>query len=210
VKDSLRAVRPRQASSHKADSVNGVNNVNRETHDDAGITRSPQFIPWVVVAVVAVIAIVAALFFVNSASGEPEPTPEPTPTAQPTTTPTPSPTPKPTVPDETPSKDPAPSVDVGNTSTMQIGQWNATAEVSGRFGALNYMITGEKMLITSALTDSFPASCGDAMRTGWGVARVGDQTYQVVKPASKCADSPELFDQVWGLTQAMADSIKPA
>lgn len=189
----------------------GVNDATSNTQDDATSTRHPALVPWIVVGGVAILAILISIIMVNvtrssNAEAEPAPTSEPVVVSP---APTNTASPKPTVEPE-PEADTAPTVDVGNTSEMRIDQWNAVTQVSGRFGALNYVVEGETMRITSALTDSFPASCGPTMKTGWGVERVGGTTYQVVKPASKCADSPELYDQVWGLTQAMADAIKPA
>lgn len=201
---------PVQAHPRRAASVVGVNDANFETPDDVGDARNPHLIPWIVVAAVSVIAIIAALIIVSLLRGSAETTAESNSTNQPATTSSPSSQPEPTAAEEDPASDRAPSVDVGSTSVMQIGQWNATAEVSNRFGALNYRITGEVLLFASALTDSFPASCGEEMRTGWGVERVDGASYRVVKPAGQCAESPELYEQVWGLTQAMADSIKPA
>lgn len=193
-----------------------MNDATPNAQDDATKTRNPAMIPWIVVGLAAVLAILVSVLVVNLSRGDTEASPEPTQTAapaQPSTKPTTKPTTKPSPtpsPEPSPSRDRAPSVDVGTTSTMRIDQWNAVTEVSGRFGALNYVFDGETMKITSALTDSFPASCGEAMKTGWGIERVNGTSYRVVKPAASCADSPELFDQVWGLTQAMADAIKPA
>lgn len=191
-----------------------MNDATQDLQDDAAISRSPHLIPWIVVGMVAVLAILISVIAVNVSRGngadatlDPAPTavsvkPAPAPTSQPEPSADPAP--------ETHPDDRAPNVDVGSTSTMAIPQWDASTEVSGRFGSLNYMFEGETMKISSALTDSFPASCGAEMKTGWGVERVNGTSYRVVKPATQCADSPELFDQIWGLTQAMADAIKPA
>lgn len=191
-----------------------MNDAYLDTQDDATNVRNPHLIPWIVVGLAAVLVILISVIVVNVSRGNADPAPEvqPTVTEAPTTTkPETAPT---TKPEQSPAPetegDRAPTVDVGTTSTMRIDQWNATTEVSGRFGALNYSFDGETMKITSALTDSFPASCGEVMKTGWGIERTGDTSYRVVKPATPCADSPELFDQVWGLTQAMTDAIKPA
>ena len=193
----------------------GVNDATPNFQDDATNTRNPALIPWIVVGLASVLAILVSILVMNLSRGgaevtaDPVQTTAPTASPKPTTSPTTKPTTKPTS-EPTPSRDRAPAVDVGTTSSMRIDQWNAVTDVSGRFGALNYVFDGETMQITSALTDSFPASCGATMKTGWGIERVAGTSYKVVKPAGQCADSPELYDQVWGLMQAMADAIKPA
>ncbi|MBC9928196.1 MULTISPECIES: hypothetical protein [unclassified Leucobacter] len=189
-----------------------MNDATPNFQDDATNTRNPALIPWIVVGLASVLAILVSILVMNLSRGGADVSADPIQTTEPAVTspkPTTSPTTKPTA-EPTPSSDRAPSVDVGTTSSMRIDQWNAVTDVSGRFGALNYVFDGETMQITSALTDSFPASCGAAMKTGWGIERVAGTSYKVVKPAGQCADSPELYDQVWGLMQAMADAIKPA
>lgn len=190
-----------------------------EPHEDDG-SGLQRALPWLVTATVSVIAIIAAIVFValaNNASAreraDAEPTPITTPSAKPVPTTTPVPTPEPSTP---PKSDEAPKVDVGNTSSMAIGPWNVKAEVSGKLGKTDFSIEGDTMRLSTQLYSEFPASCA-AAKDGWGVKRteggrdgnvVGGNAYTVVKPAGGCAADQNRFDEAWGLTQAIADSIK--
>lgn len=173
-------------------------------------------LPWIIVGAVAVIAIVVSIVVVNIARGtESAPEANTNTTTEPTT-PQPEPesdTPSPTTP-ETPKpeerpKDEAPSVEVGPTDVMLIGPWNATSQLSQRFGPARFEIPDNVNLqLSSGLLDSFPESCA-AMRTAWGATRLDDGTFQVRKPAESCAEAPELYDTVWGLVTAWVETIKP-
>lgn len=175
--------------------------------------RGAKMKPWVIVGIVAVVAIIASIVVVNIARGtgetEAEKPAAPTTTQTPTT---PSPTPAPD--DEDDGKkdekkdDGVPKVEVGPTNTMQIGPWNATSEISQRFGSVSFNIPdGSNLVLSSDLLSQFPDSCADD-RDGWGATKNGND-YEVLKPANRCTEAPELYDEVWGLVDAWVDTIKP-
>ncbi len=182
---------------------------------------SRRVLPWIIVGIVAVLTLVGAFIFVNAITGsdsEPEqttdsPTTGETPSEEPSDTPTETAT-------ETPSEEPpaseAPAVDVGSTFPMEISYAGITVDVSHHFTNVEWFYQAgppERVLIQSGLMNSFPESCA-AMRSPeglspWGLERGEDNTWTVVRPAGTCDAAPELYDQVWGLMQAMADSATP-
>lgn len=170
--------------------------------------RPPYLIPWLIVAAVAVAAIVVAIVVVNSVSEDDEAQPAPTPTTEPVE-PTPvDPAPQPTA-ESTPTPEPedgVPDVDVGETFTMPIEAWGTQAEVSYKFGTVNYTIPADSLILSSPLINSLPDSCAN-MRNQWGVTRTGDG-FEVLKPAERCDAAPEVYDELWGLTAAMVDSME--
>lgn len=190
-----------------------VHTAQEQSPGNRGATSSR--LPWIIVGAVAIIAIIVSIVVVNVARGSdnaPEAntnttTTEPEATQPETPEPTPT-TPEKPAPEEKP-KDEVPSVEVGPTNVMLIGPWNATSQLSQRFGSASFVIPDNVNLeLSSGLLDSFPESC-KAMRTAWGATRLDDGTYQVRKPAESCAEAPELYDTVWGLTAAWVDTIKP-
>ena len=176
--------------------------------------RIAKFRPWIIVGVVAVLALVGSIVMVNLARGGGDTTVTPAPTTtQPTTESSPS-TPATTEPtetdDPTPDADEVPAVEVGPTNNMPIGPWNATSELSQKLGSTSFSIPdGSNLVLSSALLDSFPNECAD-MRTAWGATLLENGTYEVRKPATRCAAAPELYDEVWGLVAAWVTTIKPA
>lgn len=176
--------------------------------------RIAKFRPWIIVGVVAVLALVGSIVMVNLARGGGDTTATPAPTTtQPTTENSPS-TPATTEPtetdDPTPDADEVPAVEVGPTNNMPIGPWNATSELSQKLGSTSFSIPdGSNLVLSSALLDSFPNECAD-MRTAWGATLLENGTYEVRKPATRCAAAPELYDEVWGLVAAWVTTIKPA
>ncbi|UOQ60151.1 hypothetical protein MUN76_14090 [Leucobacter rhizosphaerae] len=176
--------------------------------------RIAKFRPWIIVGVVAVLALVGSIVMVNLARGGGDTTATPAPTTtQPTTENSPS-TPATTEPtetdDPTPDPDEVPAVEVGPTNNMPIGPWNATSELSQKLGSTSFSIPdGSNLVLSSALLDSFPNECAD-MRTAWGATLLENGTYEVRKPATRCAAAPELYDEVWGLVAAWVTTIKPA
>lgn len=167
--------------------------------------------PWVIVGAIAAVAIAASALVINMVRSDE--TPQPAATA----TPTPSPTPTPTAPaekddveDEEPDTGGVPEVEVGPTNTMPIGPWDATSELSQRFGSTSFNIPdGVNLVLTNDLLNSFPESCA-AMRGEWGATKADGGKYEVLKPATKCQDAPELYDEVWGLIDAWVKTIRPA
>lgn len=191
----------------------------KQRSDEGG---KQKLIAWLVVAVIALAAIVVALIFVIPAldgSEKNKPTPSPTQTSE-----SPTPTPSPTQTSESPTPTPsptntsdAPKVDPGATSPMDVPFWNVTFAVSTKFGSTQYNITGNTLLIDNAVIQSFPESCA-ALRTGWGITKstppakngvvVNGVAYNIAKPAGTCAADMDLYNKVWGLTQAMVNSAK--
>lgn len=170
--------------------------------------------PWVIVGIVAALALVGSAVIVNLVRADSTPT-----AAAPTATRTPAPVPTPTQP-TTPTADPGeqepsdesdapPKVDVGTTGNMDVPLWGIKAQISGKFQWPSYEIRGDDLvLLNSSLIDQLPASCA-AMREQWGITKVSDSKFEVLRPATRCDEAPELYDELWGLTAAMVDSIKP-
>ena len=185
--------------------------------------RSAQAKPWIIVGFIALIAIVVSIIVINALRGGEPPvadgnstntttsqsatsTPPATQTEQPTTD---SPKPEQTEKPEKPGDEP-PVIDPGQTFTMPIGPWNATSQLSARFGATNFAIPdGTNLILSSDLLNQFPASC-EAMSKQWGAKRLDDGTYEVLRPAGTCTENPALYDEVWGLTAAWVKTINPA
>lgn len=178
-----------------------------------GGTGGKKMLPWIIVGAGAAIALVASIFIVNALGGgtEPTPTAAPTATETPTTGSTPSASPSPSTdpePSET-ADDQPPQVEVGPTMVLDVPFWGITADLSTRFGQTSYVIDADsRLVLNSALISSLPESCA-AMRSEWGISRVGDATFEVLKPAQRCAEAPELYDEIWGLSAAMVESIRP-
>ncbi len=179
-----------------------------------GDPRSRRFLPWVIVGGGAVIALIASIFIINAVRGGTEPGPTAAPPATTTQTQTTEPTttsPEPTETNEptTPTADQPPRVEVGSTMTLDIPWWGVTADLSTKFGQTSYAIDANgRLVLTSSLIDSLPAAC----RAGgqeWGITKIDDASFEVLRPAERCADAPELYDELWGLTAAMVDSIRP-
>lgn len=181
--------------------------------------EAPRALPWIVVGVVAVVAIVVCIVLVNVVRGG-EASETPKPSSSPSSTPSATPTPSAADDDDSTdaqadadgddADDPnaVPDVEVGPTSQLQITQWNATSDLSQKFGRTQYYIEGENLqLLESPLIASLPESCA-AMRTQWGATRGADGTFTLMKPAEKCAAAPEVYDEIWGLTDAFVKTIK--
>ena len=177
-----------------------------------------RVLPWAIVALVAVAAIIAAVFVVNAVRGGGDDTP---PVAEPGGggTGTSQPTPPAETPDEeepsepeapeTPGDEP-PAVEVGGTFDMSIPQWDTVVDVSGKLGGdISYVLEGENLILQDGLLATFPASCS-AMRTGFGMTRLADGGFEVLRPAESCVEAPELYDAVWGLVAAMVESARKA
>lgn len=177
--------------------------------------RSSAAKPWIIVGAVAAVAIVLSIVVVSLArgSGDPAPTATTAPTA--TKTPSPSktttPTPEKSETPEAPKKDAVPKVEVGPTMDLPIVNWGVSSRLSAKFGSTSYSFPNNDnitLILDSSLISSLPESC-KAMRTQWGATRLEDGTFEVAKPAGPCADAPELYDELWGLTDAFVQSFKP-
>lgn len=178
-----------------------------------GEPKRGRVVPWIIVGAGAVIALVAAIFIVGALAGggndEPTPTAAPTvPTDEPPssnpTTQRPS-TPATTTPTATPSPT-VPQVEVGPTMTMRITQWNTQVELSQKLGlTASYAIPdGVNLTLQTSLIDSLPSTCSK----DWGMTRRDDGTFEVFKPAERCEAAPEVYDELWGLMDAMVKSAR--
>lgn len=172
--------------------------------------RSGSAKPWIVVGIIAVLAIVASIAVVTIARGggqDPdssatapatsEPAPE---TTQPDTTPDPEETPS-----EEPEEDQVPKVDVGpRPEKLDIDQWGVTSQLSSKFGVTQYRIenNNSELWLDSALIRQLPCE------GKWGAVRTEAGEFEVLKPAERCAAAPELYDELWGLTDAWVKTIK--
>lgn len=180
-----------------------------------GERRTSRFVPWIIVGAGAVIALVVAILIVGSLSGggsEPAPTAAPTTESQQTQPSTPGESDDPDDPGEStqPTRTPptaVPEVEVGPTMNMPVAQWGIQVDLSQRLGlTVSYSIPdGVNLVLASSLIDSLPASCSKE----WGMTRVDDSTFEVYKPAERCEAAPALYDELWGLMDAMAKSARP-
>lgn len=173
--------------------------------------RPPNFIPWIIVALVVIAAVSISIVLVNNAragdsvANEPAVTPtETSPDAS--VDPVPSTEPEDDAEPEEAEDEGVPEVAVGDTFTMPIDVWGVSAEVSGKFGSVTYSIAGDDLILSSALINSLPDECAE-MRTQWGATKTADG-FEVLKPAQTCEAAPEVYDEIWGLIDAMVASIK--
>lgn len=177
-----------------------------------GERNRSRALPWIIVGAGAAVAIIASLFIVNAMRGgsEPTPTTAPTTTSTQTTgsgTQTSSPTsPTTTSKPTTTSPNKVPVVDVGPTMNMPVTQWNIQVDLSQRLGQTYYNLEGDKLLLSTALIDSLPASCA---KQPWGMTKLAGGKFEVLKPAERCAAAPELYDELWGLMDAMVKTARP-
>lgn len=173
--------------------------------------------PWIVVSAVAVLALGGAFVVVN-ALGDDEPKPEPT-----TEAPTPAPTtaapekPETETPKPGAEKPGAPEAEVGpNPISMDISYAGISVESSQKLTNPQWFYLAgppERVMFESGLMNSFPDACS-AMRSPvgespWGIEKSAEGKWTVVRPAGTCSVDEKLYDEVWGLMQALADSAKP-
>ena len=181
--------------------------------------KSGAALPWIIIGAVAVLLLIGAFIFVNTMTGSDDPEPVPTPEAPATEDPVPTPS-------ETPSEEPtaepeptateAPAVEVGETGTMEISYAGISVDFSYKLSNIQWFYQAgppERVLIETGLMNSFPDSCA-AMRSPvgqspWGIEKDPAGGWSVVRPEGTCAEDPALYDEVWGLMQALADSAKP-
>ncbi|KAM9861554.1 hypothetical protein ACI1US_02557 [Leucobacter sp. BZR 635] len=168
-------------------------------------------------AAVAVLALVGSLIAVNALrSDEPKPAPTseapaPTPTETDTETEEPEPTP------EEPAEPEVPKVDVGaDPISMPVSFAGISIETSQKLTSPQWQyIAGppERVMIESGLMNTFPEACSamrsPSLQSPWGIEKAEDGTWTVVRPEGTCAANPDLYNEVWGLMQAVADSAKP-
>ena len=183
--------------------------------DDEPQDARARFMPWVVVGVVALVAIIGATFLIGGIrGGGNEATPAPVEKVEPVA---PKPSPSTTDTDKTkeevveePKDDVAPTVEVGATYPIPVPQWDATFDLSDRLGSsCGYNIEGDNLVMCTDLVESFPESCS-ALRTGWGITKTAEGKFELLRPEGTCEESKALYDNVWGLMQAAADSMKAA
>ncbi len=179
-----------------------------EVDGSASRKRNPHLLPWIVTGLVVIVALVASMVIVNiarsSSSGTETPAPtQPTQSASATADADGDEDPA----EETENPDEPPSVEVGSTFDLPIQNWGVTAQVSSKFGnQVRYTFEGDNLILSSEVIDSLPDACAE-MRQQWGIQKSGD-SYSVLKPAERCSEAPELYDEIWGLTAAAVDSIQ--
>lgn len=172
--------------------------------------RAGRAKPWIVVGIIAVLAIVASITVVNLARGSGQ---DPaSPTAGPSTSePAPQTTapqttdPEEETPTEEPDEDKVPKVDVGpNPMALPIPQLGVTSQLSSKFGSTQYRIENNntEIHLDSPLISQLPCE------GNWGAVRAENGKFEVLKPAERCAAAPELYDELWGLTDAWVKTIK--
>jgi len=181
-----------------------------------------RVLPWLIVTGGVVVALLAAFFVVSSLTGGDKPqngadssatTDGSTQTEGDKNSTTdanqggssPSKTTTPTTPSKTtPPASKVPAVEVGPTMNMPIPFWSTQVDLSQKLGNVSFQITGDKLVLTSSLISSLPASCaGD-----WGMTKVANG-FEVLKPAAACTAAPELYDELWGLMDAMVKTARP-
>ncbi|QBE48314.1 hypothetical protein [Leucobacter triazinivorans] len=170
--------------------------------------------PWIIVGLVAVLAIIVSIVVVNlvrgadAGSGSGEASDQ---TAEPTT-------PPPTTPDAPeegegegeddpePPEDDVPRVEVGPTMELPIPQWGVNGQLSSKFGSTSYTLENgnTELWLDSALIRQLPCE------GNWGATQLAEGQYEVLRPAESCAAAPELYEELWGLTDAFVQSIRPA
>lgn len=186
-----------------------------------GSGQPRRVLPWLIVVGGAVVALLAAIFIVGSLTSDREPAAPPAASPSPTEGTSGSGSPSPSAPsgngsggdegepgDETPTEpgSEVPSVDVGPTQGMDIVHWNTQVDLSQKLGlSVQYMIMGENLELSSQLINSYVEVCGGS----WGMTRVADGEFAVLKPAERCAAQPEVYDELWGLLDAMVESARP-
>lgn len=179
--------------------------------------RKQRVIAWSVVAgVLVLVGIGAAVIAIPAINNNAAPTPSPTKTTE-SPTPTPSPTQTTESPTPTPTPTPTTTVDVGPTTPLDVSPWGVTFDLSTKFGATQWQITGNTLTMNNTLINSFPESCA-ALRTGWGVTKaqpparsgvvVAGNAYNLAKPTGTCQADPDLYNEILGLTQAMVNTAK--
>ena len=165
---------------------------------------------------VVLVGIGAAVVAIPAINNNAAPTPSPTKTTE-SPTPTPSPTQTTESPTPTPTPTPTTTVDVGPTAPLDVSPWGVTFDLSTKFGATQWQITGNTLTMNNTLINSFPESCA-ALRTGWGVTKaqpparsgvvVAGNAYNLAKPTGTCQADPDLYNEILGLTQAMVNTAK--
>lgn len=180
-----------------------------------GESEHRRFIPWLIVAAGVVIALLGAFFVVNaltagddSGGGQQTTSPESggqstAPTSPSTSPSTPTTSQRPTTPG-----DEVPDVEVGPTMNLQVTQWGIQVDMSQKLGlTARYEIPdGVNLQLSSSLIDSYAAVCPGGQ---WGMTRIADDEFEVLKPSERCAAAPELYDELWGLMDAMVQTARP-
>lgn len=173
--------------------------------------RNPHLVPWITVGAIAVAAIVASILVVTFGRAENiAPTADPKPSTSQTASPSPSKDPSTSPsPTETPKTDDVPVVTMGPSQKLAIEPWGVQAQLSNKFGSSQYVIDAQQNLVLSSpLIEKLPDSCA-AMRKQFGITKGTDGKYVVLRPGEKCAQAPELYDEIWGQLAETVKTIKP-
>lgn len=180
--------------------------------------RSGKALPWIIVGAVAVVALIVALVLVNNASGNSSESPAPSettseePSQEPTTD---TPSEEPDSEPESPAATEAPKVDVGETYPLDISYAGISVVAPSKLNPNAWYVpgAGDEVMFHSTLMGTFPASCADMRsvegKSPWGIQKQADGTWMAVRPATSCAAAPDLYNEVWGLVQSIADSATP-
>lgn len=188
----------------------------------AGGKRPNAALPWIIVGIVTVLALIGSLIFISTVNGSGETKPETT-TEPPATSPgteQPSTDPTEETPSETPKPAPEPTkppkADVGSTIPMDIGPAGISVDASNKLEPNGWFVIGgdtNRVTWESNLMNSFPDSCAamrsPSLQSPWGIEQDATGKWIVVRPSGICEADPELYNEVWGLMQALADSAKP-
>lgn len=187
-----------------------------------GEHRPRRLVPWIIVAAGVVIALLGAFFVVNALTsgggsdgqqntasesdgqgGSGSDATEPG-----TSTGTTGPSTTSSRPTTTDSDDEVPHVEVGDTMNLQVTQWSVQVDMSQKLGlTASYSIPdGANLELSSSLIDSYAAACPGGQ---WGMTRVDDTHFEVLKPTQRCSAAPELYDELWGLMDAMVRTARP-
>ena len=167
-------------------------------------TRNPHLIPWIVVGLVVLVALVASTLAVQALRGSDAPEP---PSATAPVEPQPEPEPEPGPVEIEPVTPEVPQVEVGDTYEVNITQWNRTIDLSLKLRGVWYLIEGENVILTAPLIEQLPESCAE-MRTGFGFTQDGEEGLQVVKPDAVCTEDEQLYNEIWGLVDAAAQTSR--
>lgn len=188
--------------------------------------KKTPIVPWIIVGIVVLLALIGSLFVVNMVNNNDakqdstsETTSNDPASEAPSDSPSESPAEETPTETEEPATDEPPKVDVGaDPIKMPVAPANISIETSRKFtGSVGWYVpagfTDDRVMISSPFMNDFPDSCSamraPEMNSPWGIQKGADGKWTVVKPETKCADAPELYDEVWGLMQAVADSAKP-
>jgi cytoskeletal protein RodZ len=181
--------------------------------------RSPHLVPWIVVGLIIVIALVVSTLVVKGLRADDSDTAGNNDKSQSSTQKVPSDKNSDTSGDdksdddskkEDEKKNQVPEVTVGQTTQLNITQWSIQVDVSQKLGAVWYSLEGDppSAFLTSSLIDQLPEQCAQ-MRSQFGFIKHSDGSLDVMKPDKTCQADPQLYNEIWGLLDAAANTARP-